>query len=99
MRTLLDESIPPHCLPDQNLSGAEKNERIFPESAVLPSLNNLLEVGPEGAAKATPNESRAQSANIAFERGLAGSGAADLPVERGNGAAGAAKTKQTAPAP
>ena len=98
MRTLLDELIPPQCLPEQNVSGAEKNERTFSEGAVLPSLNNFLEVGAEGAAMATPNESRAESANVAFARGLADSGTGDLPVERGNGAAGATKPNQTVPA-
>ncbi|HXT12204.1 MAG TPA: hypothetical protein VN873_11630 [Candidatus Angelobacter sp.] len=97
MRTLLDESIPPHCLPEQNLSGVKKNERTFLETAVLTRLSNLLEVGLDGTAMATPNESRGEAAKIAFGRGLADSGTGDSPA--GDMAAEAKQPKQTAPAP
>ena len=76
MRTLLNESLPPHFNDEPALSPPQtipRSPRIFSQNAVLSSSEpNLTEVGVDGAVIATPG-ARANSANNAPERGLADS--------------------------
>ena len=63
MRTLLTDSFPPQCMDEQTVShGADaaveptgKMARTFPQSAVLISVDDLVEVGVDGTVIATPS--------------------------------------------
>jgi hypothetical protein len=72
MRTLLNESLPPHAPDEPALSPSESATpalRTFPQNAVLGNLDNLVEVGLGGAVIATPG-ARAEQAKRAPERGM-----------------------------
>jgi len=74
MRTLLNESLPPHCNDDTPISQPQKNpslRRIFSENALL-FTNEPKEVGVDGAVIASPGAS-ADSARSAPGGGLSGS--------------------------
>jgi hypothetical protein len=74
MRTLLNESLPPHFNDETPFSQPQKiqpSRRIFSENAVLsPSEPNLMEVGVDGTVMATPGAG-ADSAPSAPGRGVA----------------------------
>jgi hypothetical protein len=74
MRTLLNESLPPHFNEETPFSQPQKiqaTRRIFSENAVLSTSEpNLVEVGVDGAATATAGAG-ADSALNAPARGLA----------------------------
>jgi hypothetical protein len=71
MRTLLNESLPPHAAGEPAFSGAESVTpalRTFSQNPVLDNLDNLVEVGLGGAVIATPGAGAGQ-AHPAPERG------------------------------
>ena len=74
MRTLLNESLPPHCNDETPFSQPQKipsSRRIFSENAVFSTNEpNLVEVGVDGAVTVTPGAS-ADSAPSAPGSGLA----------------------------
>jgi hypothetical protein len=68
MRTLLTDSFPPQGMDEPGFSveleppaePAAKAARTFPSAAVLASEKDLMEVGVDGTAMATPGASSAE---------------------------------------
>jgi hypothetical protein len=80
MRTLLNESLPPHCSSEQTFSSPESvapKPRTFLQNAVLDSRVDLVEVGLDGTVIATPSAMDAEQAYPALERGRATSAMPD----------------------
>jgi hypothetical protein len=74
MRTLLDESLPPNCMDEQNFSPPQpetQEARTFPQTAVLATLDDLVEVGVGRTVIVTPGVSSARQANDTLERDMA----------------------------
>ena len=78
MRTLLTDLFPPQSVNEQTFSPRTEPSqsvgnalRIFSPTAVLASVDDLLEVGVDGTAIAAPGALAADEAAPALERGLA----------------------------
>jgi hypothetical protein len=77
MRTLLTDIFPPQSVNEQTFSPREEPSqspgdasRTFSPTAVLTSMDDLLEVGVDGTAIATPGALAAEQAAPALERGV-----------------------------
>lgn len=79
MRTFLNESFPPQCVDKRTVSSpaeglpeaAVQNERTFLQTAVLASVDDLVEVGVGGTVIAAPSALHAKEAIAALGRGVA----------------------------
>ena len=72
MRTLLNESLPPHVAGERTVSPCEpatSTHRTFSQNAVLVNLDNLVEVGLDGTVIAAPGAG-AEQGGPALERGM-----------------------------
>jgi len=76
---MINEVLPPQFANEHRCSRAEPAPCTFPEPAVLTELDDLAEVGLDGAVMATPSAG-AEPAKPALERGMALSGSLERPL-------------------